>query len=87
MKFFSTLTQHQVTLALSLYIGVILNSVCLVRNGVAGGWLPAISALLSAVALFAFCYLLLGFLVYSANISIKRFRASPCLRQQPHVIT
>ncbi len=61
MKFFSTLTQHQVTLALSLYIGVILNSVCLVRNGVAGGWLPAISALLSAVALFAFCYLLLGF--------------------------
>ena len=61
MKFFSTLTQHQVTLALSLYIGVILNSVCLVRNGVAGGWLPAISALLSAVALFAFCYLMLGF--------------------------
>lgn len=61
MRFFSTLPQHQVTLALSLYIGVILNSVCLVRNGLAGGWLPAISALLSAVALFAFCYLLLGF--------------------------
>ena len=61
MRFLSTLSQHRVTLALSFYIGVILNSGSLVRNGLAGGWLPAISALLSAIALFAFCYLLIRF--------------------------
>lgn len=55
------LSQRQVSLVLSAYVGVILNSACLFRNGTAGGWTEAVSALLSAVALFAFCYLLAGF--------------------------
>ena len=61
MRSITLFSQRQVSLALSVYIGVVLNSACLIRNGTAAGWLEAISALLSAVALFAFCYLLISF--------------------------
>lgn len=71
MKLLSSLSQHQVTLALSLYIGIVLNSACLVRNALAGGWLPAISALLSAIALFTFCYLMLRFFGVFGQLGYK----------------
>jgi KDO II ethanolaminephosphotransferase len=61
MRSLLVFSQRQVSLALSIYIGVILNSACLIRNGAAGGWLEAFSASLSAIALFAFCYLLISF--------------------------
>ena len=61
MRSLPVFSQRQVSLALSIYIGVVLNSACLIRNGAAGGWLEALSASLSAIALFAFCYLLISF--------------------------
>jgi KDO II ethanolaminephosphotransferase len=71
MRSLTVFSQRQVSLALSVYIGVILNSACLVRNGISGGWLEAISALLSAVALVAFCYLLISFFSLFGQIAYK----------------
>jgi len=71
MRLLTNLRQHQMTLALSFYIGVILNSVCLIRNGLAGGWLEAVSALLSACALFSFCYLLISFFSVFGKLAYK----------------
>lgn len=71
MRSLPVFSQRQVSLVLSVYIGVILNSACLVRNGISGGWLEAISALLSAVALFAFCYLLISFFSVFGKIAYK----------------
>lgn len=71
MRSLTVFSQRQVSLALSVYIGIILNSACLVRNGIAGGWLEAISALLSAVALFSFCYLLISFFSLFGKIAYK----------------
>lgn len=71
MRSLTVFSQRQVSLALSVYIGVILNSACLVRNGMSGGWLEATSALLSAVALFAFCYLLISLFSVLGRIAYK----------------
>lgn len=71
MRSLPVLSQRQVSLALSAYIGLILNSACLVRNSMAGGWLEVISALLSALALFAFCYLLISFFSLFGQIAYK----------------
>ncbi|HSC68321.1 MAG TPA: phosphoethanolamine transferase domain-containing protein, partial [Cellvibrio sp.] len=71
MRFITMLSQRQVSLALSVYIGIILNSACLIRNGSAGSWIEAISALLSAVALFAFCYLLISFFSLFGKVTYK----------------
>lgn len=71
MRSLPVFSQRQVSLALSIYIGVILNSACLVRNGMSGGWLEATSDLLSAVALFAFCYLLISFFSLFGKIAYK----------------
>lgn len=65
------LSQRQVSLALSAYVGVILNAACLFRNGTAGGWLEVVSALLSAAALFAFSYLLFSFFSLFGKVFYK----------------
>lgn len=71
MRSLTVFSQRQVSLVLSVYIGVILNSACLIRNGMTGGWLEATSTLLSAIALFAFCYLLLSFFSLFGQITYK----------------
>lgn len=71
MRSLTVFSQRQVSLALSIYIGVILNSACLIRNGMAGGWLELLSASLSAIALFAFCYLLLSLFSLFGQITYK----------------
>ncbi|HCS66125.1 MAG TPA: kdo(2)-lipid A phosphoethanolamine 7''-transferase [Cellvibrio sp.] len=71
MRSLPVFSQRQVSLVLSVYIGVILNSACLVRNGMSDGWLEATSALLSAVALFSFCYLLISFFSLFGKIAYK----------------
>ncbi|WP_049628963.1 kdo(2)-lipid A phosphoethanolamine 7''-transferase [Cellvibrio sp. pealriver] len=60
MKSLPCLSQRQMSLALSLYIGLALNSANLMRNAMAGGGLEITSALLSAIALVGFCYLLIS---------------------------
>lgn len=72
MTFLFRFSQHQVTIALSIYIGLILNSPTLIRNG-AGGWLPTSSALLSALALFLLCYLLIRFFSLFGQSGYKIF--------------
>lgn len=68
-------SQRQASLILSIYIGLILNSPNLVRNGLSNGWVEGVSAVLAGAALVAFCYGLLGFfslfgkLVYKALAS------------------
>ncbi len=71
MRSLTVFSQRQVSLVLSVYIGVVLNSACLVRNGMSGSWLEATSALLSAVALFAFCYLLISFFSLFGQLAYK----------------
>ncbi len=71
MRILTVLSQRQVSLVLSAYIGVVLNSACLVRNGMAGGWLEVLSASLSAIALFAFCYLLTSFFSLFGQVTYK----------------
>lgn len=72
MTFFPHFSQHQVTIALSVYIGLILNSPVLIRN-CAGGWLQTSSALLSALALFSLCYLLVRFFSLFGQTGYKFF--------------
>lgn len=55
------LTQRFVSLLLSVYVGLLLNSACLARNAAAGNWLAIVSALISAIAMVAFCYGLFSF--------------------------
>lgn len=52
------LSQRQMSLVLSVYVGLMLNSTALVRKAMSGGWFEVFSALLSGAALVAFCYLL-----------------------------
>lgn len=56
-----SLSQRQLSLIASIYIGLILNAAPLIRNGSAGGWPEAVAATLSAVALIAVSYGLCGF--------------------------
>lgn len=60
MQFIRNLSQRQLSAALAIYIGFILNSACLIRNAMAGDWPSAVSAALSALGLVALCYVLLG---------------------------
>ncbi len=54
------LSQRKLSLVLSLYIGLILNSTLFINNGASGGWLEVVSAVLSAIAMVAFTYGLLS---------------------------
>lgn len=73
MQLIRNLSQRQVSLALAIYIGLILNSAILLRNGMAGDWLSAVSAVLSAAGLIAFCYFLLGIFSLTGKTLYKIF--------------